>query len=596
MENKDIDKYLWDLSKIFINDEEFYKAIDIVNETLEKILKLKGRILSSDKTLLECFTLSDDLNLTLEKVYLYANLGYNDKMNNKEWQEKREKSLSLFDKVSESLSFIVPELLKSNLEDVNKLISNNSDMDKYKFNIELLFRYKPYTLSEEEEKILSSVSPILRTTDDTFSSLNNIDAKFDKIKDENGNMVELTLSNQSRYLESKNRRVRKSTFNKLYKFYSEHINTISTLYINKIKANDFEKSTRKYSSSLEMNLYSDNINKSLYELLINVTNKNVKSLQNYYKLKSKLIGINKLHIYDTYVNICLPTNEDIDYESGKRMVIEALKPIGDEYIKDFKHLLNNRCIDVYPKKAKRSGAYQWGTYAVEPYVSLNYENNIDSVSTLAHEMGHAMHSYYSDKNNIFCYAGYPIFLAEIASTVNEILFSEHMTKNSISIDEKIYYIVEYLDKFKATVFRQTMFAEFENIVHNKYENGESLTKDSICNIYLDLYKKQFGNSLVIDDEIKYEWSRISHFYSSFYVYKYATGFISAMIIASKLLNEEKGFKEKYIKFLSSGGSNYPLEILKELGIDINDEKVIDNAFKLFDEKVNELSVLIEKKR
>ena len=290
-------------------------------------------------------------------------------------------------------------------------------------------------------------------------------------------------------------------------------------------------------------------------------------------------------MYDLYVNTSKVPEKVIPYEEGIKIVNEALKPLGKEYLENFNYLLNNRCVDVYPKNKKRSGAYQWGSYKVLPYVSLNYENNIDSVSTLAHEMGHAMHSYYSDKNQEFIYAQYPIFLAEIASTVNEILLSEYLINNTTNEDEKEYYLIEFLDKFKATVFRQVMFAEFESEIHKKYENGESLTMELLCDTYLKLNKKHFSPVIKVDDTIKYEWARIPHFYTPFYVYKYATGFISALIIADKLLHTDD-FINKYMLFLKSGGSKYPLDLLKEIGIDLTDEKVINRAFEIFVEKVN----------
>ena len=588
-------KYTWDLCKIFDNEDSFYKCMDRIKELLTKVLELKGHILDNDKTLLTYYDLDNELNTLLEKVYLYAHLDYDNDMSNKERIERKEIVDKLYDEVNSELSFVFPELLKKDKKYVDKLINSNDKLKQYDFDMETTFRYKNHILSEKEEKLLSDAYSIFRVQTEAFNTLNNVDVKFDKIKDENDKIVEVTNSNYNKYLESKNRRVRKSVFNSVYKFYKEHINTISTLYINKVKEDSLISKTRNYDSSLEMSLYNDNVNASLYKNLIKVTNSNIESLQKYYKVKAKSLGIPKLHMYDLYLNIADMPESKIPFDDGVKLVLEALKPLGETYIKDITHLINNRCIDVYPKKNKKSGAYQWGPYSTEPFVSLNYEGTIDSVSTLAHEMGHAMHSYYSDANNIYCYAGYPIFLAEIASTVNEMLFSEYMSKNSKSDEEKIYFLVEFLDKFKATIYRQTMFAEYEYLIHDKHEKGEALTKDLLCETYLDLNKKEFSPSVVVDSDIEYEWSRIPHFYSSFYVYKYATGLISAIVIVNKLLNNEEGFKEKYIKFLSSGGSDYPLNILNELGIDITNEEVLNSAFKTFDNKVNELNDLINKK-
>ena len=332
-----------------------------------------------------------------------------------------------------------------------------------------------------------------------------------------------------------------------------------------------------------MYLFSDKVSDKLYKNLIKITNKNTKYLKDYYRIKAESLGF-KPHMYDIYVNTSSVPEKEISYEEGIKIVNEALSPLGKDYLKTFNKLLETNCVDVYPKAKKRSGAYQWGAYGVDPYVSLNYENNIDSVSTLAHEMGHAMHTYYSSKNQEYIYADYPIFLAEIASTVNEVLLSNYLIKNTDNKEEKIYYIVEFLDKFKATVFRQVMFAEFEHLIHKKYEAGESLTKDLLCKTYYDLNRKHFSGAVTVDKDIQYEWARIPHFYTPFYVYKYATGFISALVIADKLEND-KAFKDKYIEFLSSGSSDYPLELLLKLGIDISDEKVLNRAFDMFNEKV-----------
>ena len=338
-----------------------------------------------------------------------------------------------------------------------------------------------------------------------------------------------------------------------------------------------------------MYLFPDEVDTKLYKELIKVTNKNTKLLKEYYKIKSKSLGY-KLHMYDLYVNTSKILDKKIKYEEAIDIVNKALKPLGEDYLKVFNHLLNNNCVDVYPKDKKRFGAYQWGVYGVEPYVSLNYENDIDSVSTLAHEMGHAMHTYYSNTNQDYLYADYPIFLAEIASTVNEVLLSEYLLNNTKDKDEKIYYLVEFLDKFKGTVFRQVMFAEFENIIHEKYENGESLTMELLCDEYYKLNKNHFSPVVKVDEDIKYEWSVIPHFYTSFYVYKYATGFISALLIVDKLLHD-KNFKDKYIEFLSSGNIDYPLDLLKKIDIDLKKEKVLNRAFEIFNEKLNMLKSL-----
>ncbi len=575
--------YKWDLTRIFKDENEYNNSISEVEVLLDKILSFKGRILENENTLLELLELETNVDKLLSKIYVYSYLGFYDNMGDVKFQEYKEKASSLMVKAGSVTSFIVPEVLSSEYSVIESYIEKNKDLELYRYSLEKIFREKKHILSEKEEKILSDLGEIMDIPSDAYDAINNIDVSFGKIKDENGNNVELTSSNYVLFLSSKDEKVRKSAFKKKHEYYKNHINTISSLYIGQVKSDVFYSKTRKFNSVLEANLFSDNIDSRLYKNLIKITNKNTKYLKEYYRLKGQSIG-KKIHMYDLYLNTSKVPEKKVSYEESINIINDALKPLGEDYLNKFNYLVNNRCVDVYPKDKKRSGAYQWGTYGVLPYVSLNYENNVDSVSTFAHEMGHAMHTYYSDLNQDFIYASYPIFLAEIASTVNEVLLSNYFIKNAETNDEKEYHLIDFLDKFKATVYRQVMFAEFEDIIHEKYENGEALTKDLLCEVYYKLNKNHFGGAVCVDKDIQYEWARIPHFYTSYYVYKYATGFISALIIADKLENES-GFRDKYIKFLSSGNTKYPLELLSDLGIDITDEKVLNKAFELFNEKL-----------
>ena len=579
----------WDLTKIFKSDKEYNDCIKEVKCNTELVLNYKGHIMDSSNNLLELLELDTKIDYMTEKLYIYSFLGHYDDMSNKDFINHKEEVLSLLNTVSEKTSFIRPELLNSSFDKVLDFIKENNKLEKYKLSLERLFRYKNHTLSDKEERILSMSSDMLRLPDEAYSVLNNVDFKLGTIKDEEGNTVTLNHSNYGVFLTSKSKRVRKSAFEKMYKFYSDHINTLSSLYIGNVKNNSFISKVRNYDSILDMYLFPDEVSESLYNNLISITNDNVKLLKDFYKYKSKKLGY-KVHMYDLYVNTSKVIDKRIEYKEAIKIVNDALKPLGEEYLKGFNHLLNNRCVDVYPHSNKRSGAYEWGVYGIEPYVSLNYEKTYDSVSTLIHEMGHAMHSYLSDSNQDYLYARYPIFLAEIASTVNEVLLSEYLLNSTNDKDEKIFYLIEFLDKFKATVFRQVMFSEFESTVHRMYEEGKPLNVDVLNDLYLDLNKKQFSPSVKVDDDIKYEWARIPHFYTSFYVYKYATGFISALIIADKLLHEDN-FKDKYIKFLSSGHSKSPLALLKELGIDLEDKDTLKRAFDIFKDKLNLLKSL-----
>ena len=575
--------YTWDLTKIIKNDTEYKSILKEINRLLDEFIKYKGSLLKDENTFYDALEMQKKIDMLAEKLYVYSYLSYYENMGNKKYQEYKETATSIYEKVESLTSFVNPELLSNDFSLIEEYISKNKKLEIYRRALENLFRFKEHILSEKEEKILSDASEAFKTSTNAYDAIDNVDIKFDKIKNENNEEVELTPYNYGGFLSSKNRDVRKSAFVSEYKFYREHINTISALYIGNVKTDAFISRTRKYNSILESFLFDDKVDTKLYKNLIKITNDNLEYLKNYYKLKERSLGY-KLHMYDLYVNTSVVPKKVIEYEDGIKVVNEALKPLGSEYLDAFNRLLNTRCVDVFPKSKKRSGAYEWGTYGVDPYVSLNYEKNVDSVSTLAHEMGHAMHSYYSYKTQDYLYASYPIFLAEIASTVNEVLLSNYLIDKADNKDEKIYHLVDFLDKFKATVYRQVMFAEFEDIIHEKYENGEVLTKDLLCDTYLELNKKHFAPVIEIDEDIQYEWARIPHFYTPFYVYKYATGFISALIIADKLVNE-KDFKDKYIKFLSSGSSKYPLDLLNDLGIDITDTKVLNRAFELFNEKV-----------
>ena len=379
----------------------------------------------------------------------------------------------------------------------------------------------------------------------------------------------------------------------MYAFFGKFINTISACYIGSIKENTFNGKIRGYNSYLETCLYADDINVDFYKEFIDDIHRYIPLLQRYMKVRNKYLGY-KSHLYDVYVDLGFE-NANIPYENGKKYVLDALKPLGKQYVDDLALSFKNGWIDVYPNLYKRSGAFETNVYKLHPYVSLNYENNYDSVSTLAHELGHAMHSFYSDKNNDYNYADYPIFLAEIASTVNEALIDDYFYKQTKNDEEKIYYLSSFLDKVRTTVFRQVMFAEFETKAYEMYENNETLTTDVLCNIYYELNKTYFGKSIIVDEEIKYEWARIPHFYTPFYVYKYATGLITALAIAGAILNGDQKMQENYLKFLAAGGSDYPLETLKKCNIDLSDKKFIKNAFNLFKEKLEELESLVDKK-
>lgn len=587
-------KYKWDLTKVFKEKSEYQNACALVKNLTNKIVGMKGSITASSDNLFCYLTTEEELSQLLEKIYVYSYLYHYEDMNDEVGLEYKNTADKLNDDVTVALAFTSSELLNAGYKKIQEFIKEDSRLQKYAFSLERTFRYESHVLSEAEENIIAEASVALGTPSEVFSSLDNVDIDLGFIKDENNQKFELNNSNYIKYMNNKNRKVRKSAFQNMYAFYGKHINTITSAYLGNIKEGFFSSKVRKFKNPLEQSLYSDKIEPEFYHNFINEIHEYLPLLYKYLRVRNKALGY-KSHMYDIYVDLVSKKEKDIDYEEGKNIVLEALKPLGEKYVQDLSQAFTNGWIDVYHNKYKRSGAYQWGSYGTNPYVSLNYENNADSVSTLAHELGHAMHTFYSNASQDYTYANYPIFLAEIASTVNEVLIDDYFYKHAQNDDEKIIYLQSFLDKVRTTIFRQTMFAEFESIMHDKYEQQIPITSTLACNTYYDLNKLYFGKSVTIDEEIKYEWARIPHFYTPFYVYKYATGLIAALSIASDILNSVPNATENYLKFLSAGSSDYPLEILKKTGVDITDPKVIRKAFKLFSEKLELLEELVTKK-
>ena len=590
-ERKESDK--WDLTKFFKNDTEYDKLYKETLGLIEKVVKMKGKLLASAENLYNYCVLADELGYNVEKIYVYSYLyHYSDTSDNK-GLVYRDRADKLIDKYNLDTSFVSSELLSVKYAEVKKLIKEDKRLEKYAFELEKTFRYQEHTLSQEEERIISLASNALGSPDNVFSALDNADAKFGEIEVD-GKKVELTHSNYINYLANKDRNVRKAAFTEYYKFYVAHQNAIAEMYRGQVKEDLFYSQVRKFNSPLEMSLYSDDVSVDVYKNLIETIHKNLKPMYDYMALRKEFFNLDEVHMYDLVVDMVKGNPRTFSFEEAQNIVLEAVKPLGEQYVNDLKQAFTNRWIDKYANDGKRSGAYQWGCYRIDPYVSLNFEGNEDSVSTMAHELGHAMHSYYSDRNQDYCYAQYPIFLAEIASTVNEVLLNDYFIKHAENDEEKMLYITSFLDKFRATVYRQTMFAEFEMIIHEKEQAGEALTPKTLADTYYELNKLYYGDKVVSDDLIRYEWSRIPHFYSPFYVYKYATGFCAAIAIASDILSGKEGARERYLEFLKSGSSDYPLEILKRCGVDMTSSEPINKGIKMFEEYVEEARHIIEK--
>lgn len=582
----------WNLKAMYQNEEAVNKDIEQLKQYHKDLLSFKGKIMESSETLKKFYQVYINYDKVLSNLYTYSHMLCDEDTTDSNHQAFKMKIDKLVEDLGAELSFISPEMMATSYDEVLKLIEQDTSLKEYQFDLEKSFRYQDHVLSTREEELIAKASNAMGTGDEVFYNLDNSDIHLRPIHDEQGNLVELNNSNYNKYMNSKNREVRKEAFDSMYEYWKNLKNTVAATYKGQIKEDFFSSEMRKFDSPLKESLYSDNIDISVYECLIQTVHKNLDKMYQYVDLRKQILGVDELHMYDVYVDLCEEEAKPIPFEEGKQIVFDALKPLGETYLKDLNKAFEERWIDIYPNTGKKSGAYSWGTYDSYPYLLLNYNDTVDSVSTMAHELGHSMHSYYSNQNQEYLYHNYPIFLAEIASTVNEILLNDYLYKNAQSKSEKMLYLNEFLDKIKGTLYRQTMFAEFEMKIHDKYQAGIPLTEEEFSNTYYELNKLYFGPNMISDEEIRYEWERIPHFYTSFYVYKYATGISAAIAFASDILNHVDGAVDRYLTFLKSGGSNYPLEILKNCGVDMTSEEPIQKALDMFEQKLQELKKLI----
>lgn len=581
------DEYKWDLTKIYKDEKEWQKDFDDVKEEILKVTSYKDSFLSNGKKLYEYLKYDEEVSRKLEKIYYYAHLNYDADTLDEKYKVMKNKVSDLFTKYNELSSFVVPEILKLDEEKLNTFYKDEEKLEDYRFSIENIYRFKNHTLDEEKEKMLSNLSKCLSNPEETYEALTDSDFEYDYITDEKGNKVKFNESNYSLFIKSKDRSIRKKAFEMLHNKYKKYIRTITSTYKGEVENNVVLAKIRNYDSAISASLFSDNVSIDIYDNLIKVINDNMDVLYDYYDLKKEILSLDRLHMYDTYVEIIDKVDKKYSFDEAKEIVIDALSVLGDKYISNLKKAFDEKWIDIYHSKGKRSGAYSSGNFDVNPYVLLNFEGTLNDVSTLAHELGHSMHTYLSCKNNPYQYSSYEIFVAEVASTVNELLLANYMLKNSKNKDEKLAIINHILDLYKATLYRQTMFAEFEKETHKLREKGEVLTSELLSNTYYNLVKKYFGPNVLCDDLIRYEWARIPHFYYNFYVYKYATGISAASYIVDGILNNKEGALENYINFLKTGGSMYPLDELKIAGVNLNSKSVVLSAIKTFEKYLKE---------
>lgn len=579
----------WQLEDLFPSQKDWDTAYEELKKLKNKAVDYEGK-LNTPANVKAVFALEDDLSLQIERLYVYAHLNHDQDTTNPTYQALVQKAKKLSVEVSEALSFITPEILALPEQELDNYI-NDPQLADYKFTLQEIKREKAHVLSKTEEALLAQVGNLSQAPQHIFGMINNADMKFPKIKDEHGKEVELTHGSYIQFLENPNREVRQRAFKAIYETYGKQKNTIAATLSANINKNMFYSRVRKYPSVLEMSLYGDNIPKEVYTNLIDTIHESLPLLQRYLKLRKKLLGVDELHMYDLFAPLVEEYKWDITYDEAKAMLLEGLKPLGENYLHVLREGLNNRWIDVYENEGKRTGAYSWGAYGTHPYVLLNHKNNLNSMFTLAHEMGHALHSYFSDENLKYRDAQYTIFLAEVASTTNEALLMDYLLKKSTDPKQKLYLLTYYADQFRTTVFRQTMFAEFEKLIHERAEAGESLTPQELSKIYYDLNVKYHGQEMTVDQDIEMEWARIPHFYTSFYVYKYATGFSAATSFSKQILEEGQPAVDRYLGFLQSGGSDYSINILKKAGVDMSSPEPIREAMSVFEQLVEQMENL-----
>lgn len=578
----------WCLEDMFESDDFWEEEFGRLQRMIFQYEDFEGTLGESADRLLEYLKFNDETNLLMERLYVYANMRYHQDMANSMYQEFAARVQKLMVEMSGASAFAEPEILEITTKKINVFFNENPELETYKRYISEILRGKNHTLDKKTETILAKSRQMANAAENIFSMYNGADIKFPSITTEEGEEIEITHGNFVPLLESTDREVRKAAFEGVYETYGKMRNTLAATFAANLDQANFYAQVRNFSSAREMYLYGSNIPESVYDNLIETVHKNMDKMHKYVSLRKKILDVSELHMYDLYTPIAKAPDTKYSFEAAKDIVLEGLAPMGEEYIKVLEEGFDNRWIDVYENEGKRSGAYSWGAYGTHPYVLMNYHGTLDHVFTLAHEMGHAIHSYYSDANQPYVNAGYKIFVAEVASTCNESLLIQHLLKITEDEEEKAYLINHFLEQFKGTLYRQTMFAEFEKIAHSMVQNGEGVTADRLCEIYYNLNKEYFGDDIVIDKEIELEWARIPHFYNPFYVYQYATGLSAAIALSKRILEEGKPAVEDYMKFLTGGSSQDPIELLKIAGVDMTSSEPIETALELFGNLLDEL--------
>lgn len=592
-DRKDIDvKDTWNLESIYANNELWEEDYAALEKDAAEFAKLKGAIEADVSKIPAVLDAYYGLHRRLSKLSVYARMRFDQDTADSTYQTMAAKIGSLGVKIGAASAFVEPEILSYSKEQLEAAEKENERTAYYGRKIEEMLRGQEHTLDAEKEELLAAAGDMAEAPDDIFSVLMNADMKYPDIVLEDGTHLPLTNSTYISYMESPDRAVREGAFKTLYGQIASLKNTFAAIYRGNLKQAKFYAQSRKYSSARAMYLADSNVPESVYDNLLSAVHEALPMMYRYVAVRKKVLGVDKLHMYDVYTPIVAAQNQTYEFEQAKQMVLEALKPMGEDYLSHAREGLENRWIDIYPNKGKKGGAYSWGCYDSQPFILLNYTKNLDSVFTLIHEMGHSIHSYYSITAQDYAYSDYKIFVAEVASTCNECLLMHDLLKKTTDKEQRKYLLNHYLDSFKGTLFRQTMFAEFEKNAHEYCAQGKPLTAEALSQMYLELNQKYFGPDMEKDEEIAYEWMRIPHFYTPFYVYQYATGYSAAVALSAKILKEGKPAVDAYMSFLKGGESKDPIDLLKMAGVDMTTEKPVADALALFGELVAELEALV----
>ena len=586
------EEYTWDVSAMYASKAAWEADLKEVVTIVSDLAKLEGSVMASAEKLLAALELGARAEQKIDLAFNYAERLFDQDQKNTEHQAMSQKMYGVVTDYQSRTAFVVPEILAADKATLAQYFAENKELELYRGLVDEILRTKEHVLTAEMEKLVAMTGEMAQTPEQVYSIINNADLIYPEIEDENGEKVRLSHGNFVPFEESGDRRVRKDAFEAFYSIYKQFAGTIAGLYNGQVKQQIFYAKARNYASTLEAAVDANNVPAKVYRNLVETVNANMDKMHRYVKLRKKCLGVDELHMYDVYTPMIADAAKKVSYDEAKETVLKALAPLGEDYVATVKEGFENRWIDVYENEGKRSGAYSAGAFGTHPYVLLNYNDTLDNMFTLAHEMGHAMHSWYSNANQPYIYSQYKIFVAEVASTCNEILLMEYLLANTTDKKERAYLLNHYLDSFKGTVYRQTMFAEFEMKSNQMAEAGESLNAENLCKLYYGLNQKYFGEGMVSDPQIAYEWARIPHFYYNFYVYQYATSFSAAVAIAHGILEEGAPAVERYKKFLSGGCSMSPVDLLKQVGINMEEPKPIQDALDVFGKVLDEIETLI----